>query len=171
MAQNDEIGRHLESTIAVVPGDEPGTAGRIVVGLDGSDCSVEALRWALQEGIVRHDPVHVVMSWTMVPLLAMVPVVPPPEVDLESAARDRLAAILKDHADLIGRRPADSSVTSAVVEGGAAVALLDAAADASLLVVGSRGHGGFTGLLLGSVSQQCTAHAVCPVVVIHTSDQ
>ena len=59
-------------------------------------------------------------------------------------------------------------VTTVVTEGAAAPVLLESAADADLLVVGNRGHGGFAGLLLGSVSQQCTSHAGCPVVVVRT---
>jgi nucleotide-binding universal stress UspA family protein len=58
-------------------------------------------------------------------------------------------------------------VTAILAEGAAAAALLDVAKEADLLVIGSRGHGGFTGLLLGSVSQQCATHSPCPVVVVH----
>lgn len=58
-------------------------------------------------------------------------------------------------------------VSTLVAEGNAARALLDASEGADLLVVGSRGHGGFTGVLVGSVSQQCVNHAKCPVVVVH----
>ena len=58
-------------------------------------------------------------------------------------------------------------VTTLVAEGNPARALLDAAESADLLVVGSRGHGGFTGVLVGSVSQQCVHHATCPIVVVH----
>jgi nucleotide-binding universal stress UspA family protein len=60
----------------------------------------------------------------------------------------------------------DVPVEPAVVQGSAALVLLDATRDADLLVLGTRGHGGFTGMLLGSVSQHCLHHAVCPVVVV-----
>lgn len=140
--------------------------GGIVVGVDGSDNSLTALRWALDEGLLRHLGVHVVLSWAMPPVLGMAPVVLPSEEELDAGARGELARIVTDHAGPAGR-PTDSPVTSAVMEGSPARELLAAAEDASLLVVGTRGHGGFAGLLLGSVSQQCVAHATCPVVVVH----
>lgn len=150
-----------------VAGGERAASDRIVVGVDGSDCSLTALRWALAEGDLRHLPVHVVLSWSMPPILGMAPVVLPSESELEAGARAELDAIVKEHAENVQGRSADSPITSAVAEGSAALALIAAAEQASLLVVGTRGHGGFAGLLLGSVSQQCVAHASCPVVVVH----
>jgi nucleotide-binding universal stress UspA family protein len=147
-------------------GGESPPAGGIVVGVDGSPISLAALRWALDEGELRHRGVHVVLSWAMPPILGMSPVVLPSEEDIESGARSELDEILKSQHGLESRS-ADSPVTSAVMRGNPALMLLEAAEEASLLVVGTRGHGGFAGLLLGSVSQQCAAHARCAVVIVH----
>jgi nucleotide-binding universal stress UspA family protein len=84
--------------------------------------------------------------------------------DFEVDARSTLLALLADEGI---SAEAPIPVSTLVAEGNAARALLDASEDADLLVVGSRGHGGFTGVLVGSVSQQCVNHAKCPVVVVH----
>ena len=141
---------------------------RIVVGVDGSDNSLLALRWALDEGALRRLPVHAVMSWSVPTSVGMAPAMLLSGSELQDSAVEELDGILRRHGAGPTDRPAESPVTSEVAEGGPAAALLAAAASgASLLVVGSRGHGGFTGLLLGSVSQQCAAHATCPVVIVH----
>ncbi len=116
--------------------------------------------------MLRHVPVHVVLTWALPATVGYAPMMMVSEVDMESASQAALDAALSEHGDL-DRRPADSPVTTEVVEGNAAHTLLDASRDAGLLVVGTRGHGGFAGLLLGSVSQQVVAHATCPVVVVH----
>jgi nucleotide-binding universal stress UspA family protein len=147
--------------------------GTIVVGVDGSPGSLEALRWALVESRLRGADVHVVHAW-MVPLIDAVPEpwaigapsLGPSEDEvhehLEAAARKVLDASMEE------ARSADPGVEvgGALAEGRPAAALLAAAQDADLLVVGSRGRGGFAGLLLGSVSAQCVHHAPCPVVVV-----
>jgi nucleotide-binding universal stress UspA family protein len=146
---------------------------RIVVGVDGSPGSLEALRWALAEAGLRGAEVRVVHAW-MVPLIDAVPepwaigspTLGPSEDQvhehLEAAARKVLDASMEE------ARPADPGVEieGELPEGRPAAALLAAAQDADLLVVGSRGRGGFAGLLLGSVSAQCVHHAPCPVVVV-----
>jgi len=137
-----------------------------VVGVDGSARSVAALRWALTEGTLRGAPVHAVLTWMMPPVTGTTAVQLPPESAAQADARHRLDDILTA-AGSATDRPDGSPVTSEVVEHSPAAGLLATAEDASLLVVGSRGHGGFAGLLLGSVSQQCVAHARCPVAVIH----
>jgi nucleotide-binding universal stress UspA family protein len=139
---------------------------KIVVGVDGSPGSRAALRWAHDEARLRAADLVVVNVWQY-PMMTSLPAfgaMPPPD-DLGTEAQ---AALLKTLSDEGVDATGDLPVTTVVAEGAPAAALLEAAADADLLVVGSRGHGGFTGLLLGSVSQQCASHAVCPVVVVRT---
>lgn len=141
-------------------------AGRIVVGVDGSGGSVHALRWAFVEAGLRDATVDAVHCWhypysASTEITGMAAGVVSRE-DLETVASEVLDVSL-DHA---GPAPAGVTVNPNLVQGGAAFALLEAAVGADMLVVGSRGHGGFTGLLLGSVSQQIVHHAPCPVVVI-----
>lgn len=94
----------------------------------------------------------------------------PAGYDLQAEASARLDTVLREQNASVEGRPADSPLTWEVIERSPTAGLLAAAEEgASLLVVGSRGHGGFAGLLLGSVSQQCAAHARCPVVVVHDS--
>lgn len=139
---------------------------KIVVGVDGSDASRAALRWAYAEATLRRCPLEVLTIWHY-PVTSSLPAfgaVPPPE-DLTGEAEATLRAILQDEGVTTTK---DVPVTATIAEGTAAAALLEAAQLADLLVVGSRGRGGFTGLLLGSVSHQCTVHAPCPVVVVRS---
>jgi len=143
-----------------------GGVGPIVVGVDGSPCSVLALRWALEQGTRRHKAVHVVLAWSMPMVVGVALAVTSSEYDVRAHARAELDRVLHEQADLMGTRPGASPVTSTLRQGNPAAALLAAADGASLLVVGSRGRGGFAGALLGSVSHQCVLHAGCPVVVV-----
>ncbi|MEH1015480.1 universal stress protein [Micromonospora sp. CPCC 206060] len=136
-----------------------GGTGRIVVGVDGSPASKDALRWAARQAAVAGGTVEAVMAWEYPTYYGWGQV---PDVDFEGGARATLTEAVDDA--LGGDRTID--VDQVVVAGNAAQVLIDAAKDAVLLVVGSRGHGGFTGALLGSISQHCTQHATCPVVVI-----
>jgi len=147
-----------------------GGVGPIVVGVDGSPCSVLALRWALEQGTRRHTAVHVVLAWSMPMVLGVALAVTSSEYDVRAHARAELDRILHAQADLMSGRPAASPVTSTLRQANPASALLAAADGASLLVVGSRGRGGFAGALLGSVSHQCVLHALCPVVVVRVPE-
>ena len=135
----------------------------IVVGVDGSEASMEALRFALEEGRRRGAEVKVVKAWEVPPLAYGAGwSVPAPVDDYEKVADTKLQKIIDDAADL----SAGVKVTPVLCEGQAASVLCAQAAGADLLVVGSRGLGGFRGLLLGSVGQECAHHATCPVVII-----
>jgi nucleotide-binding universal stress UspA family protein len=141
--------------------------GKIVVGVDGSTGSRDALRWAFTEAKLRNDVLEAVIVWQY-PITASLPTfgaMNTPD-DFEVDARSTLLAILADEGI---SADAPIPVTTLVAEGNPARALLDASEGADLLVVGSRGHGGFTGVLVGSISQQCVHHAKCPVVVVHPS--
>jgi nucleotide-binding universal stress UspA family protein len=138
----------------------------IIVGIDGSDHSRQALRWAVGEAAVRHAPLTVL---TVHPALAGYwggPVSSPGDPKLTSRA---LKVAQQETDDVLAGLDAasrPSSVEVRAVNGVPAEALLAAAEGADLLVVGARGVGGFKRLLLGSVSTQVTHHAPCPVVVI-----
>jgi nucleotide-binding universal stress UspA family protein len=134
--------------------------GRIVVGVDGSPESRAALRWATAEAKLRGAALEAVYVWEM-PLIAGrdAPPLMVPVEELRDDAASMLASVLAEEAPDVG-------ITQTVVEGNAADALVDLSDGADMLVVGSRGHGGFAGLLLGSVSSQCSHHAGCPLVII-----
>ena len=136
--------------------------GVVVVGIDGSDASMDALQFAAGEARMRAVPLRVVCGWTL-PVTQVGPGMgwPDPAV-YESAARHTLDAAMTS----MGSEFEGIDVEQRVVGGGGAHALLESCADADLVVVGSRGRGGFKGLLLGSVSQQVVLHAPCPVVVV-----
>ncbi len=134
----------------------------ITVGVDGSEGAAAALRWAAGEARLRGARIRAVHAWSN-PMLAY-GYVPPGsyEEDLGQAAADGLDRLLEAAApELRG-----IEVERLVVKGSAATALTDAAAGADLLVVGSRGLGGFRELLLGSVSHECAQRAPCPVVIV-----
>jgi nucleotide-binding universal stress UspA family protein len=135
----------------------------IVVGVDGSPGAHDALDFALREARLRDADVRVVAAWSVpAAVYAETYGLGGPELlsELEQGARHNAARALED-ADADGVQ-----TTTVVREGNPAHVLLKEAGDADLLVVGSRGLGGFRGLLLGSVSQQCAHHAPCPLVVV-----
>ena len=134
---------------------------RIVVGVDGSPLSAAALRWALRQAELTGAAVEVVYAWHMPTADGWAPTMELAQ-SLVRAGEQGLADTI---AEVAGDRPA-VPVHARVTEGNAAAVLLQAAEGADLLVVGSRGYGGFVGALLGSVSQHCVQHAPCPVVVV-----
>lgn len=137
--------------------------GRIVVGVDGSEASDAALGWALAQAHRTGDQVQAVHAWHY-PEISELLTANPFELQHDEFRADA-ARVLRSALERVDPRP-DVHVDPVVAMGRAAEVLLAAAADADLLVVGSRGRGGFAGLLLGSVSQHCVHHAPCPVVVV-----
>lgn len=135
----------------------------IVVGVDGSPASREALRWSLKAAQRFRVGVKAVTTWSY-PWIAAAPApvgMPVPPADsMEQAATEIQAAMLAEF------DAGDVPVTSSIACGEAAATLLAESADGGLLVVGSRGHGAFRGALLGSVSSRCVSHAEVPVLVV-----
>lgn len=140
--------------------------GRIVVGVEGSGGAKAALRWAVREAEHRGARVEVVTAYanTYVPASPDFNYVPLDPIDLESEVRKMQSAVVDETLAELG--DTDIEVTRKVVRGRPADSLIAAAEGADMLVVGSRGRGGFRGLLLGSVSQQIAHHGSCPVVIV-----
>ena len=136
---------------------------RIIVGVDGSDPSIRALRWAARQAEWSGATLEVLTVWTFpehpAPLGIMIHVPWPDELMAE--ARVKLDEVIRR--TLPDFDP--GRIHARVIRGSAVPVLLDAARDAELLAVGSRGRGAMAELLLGSVSEGCVRHAVCPVVV------
>lgn len=140
---------------------------RIVVGVDESPGARFALRWARLEAALRGATLDIVHAYEY-PVALAIPSAPLlSREELEKSARHELDAVLRAE----GVEEGDGTARPMVVHGSASRVLLEAAKGADLLVIGSRGRGGFAGLLLGSVSQQCVHHASCPVVVVRSSKQ
>ncbi|MGZ8763941.1 MAG: universal stress protein [Acidimicrobiia bacterium] len=139
---------------------------RIVVGIDGSEHSMHALEWAVGEARLRHIELRVVVCWTYPAAMGAIPVAFDrwPEEELAADARK----ILNDAVASVGLGAASGlRWTGEARCGPPATVLIDESERAELIVVASRGRGGFAGLLLGSVSQQVGSHARCPVVIVH----
>ena len=134
--------------------------GPVVVGVDGSESSKEALRWAARMAAVEGVEIVAITAWDYPQAYnSPVDVNWRPDVDAEVILADTLREVFGDE------RP--PGLEARAVHGPARTVLLEASEGASLVVVGSRGHGGFAGLLLGSVSSACAEHGHCPVVVVH----
>lgn len=130
----------------------------IVVGVDGSEQSLAALHWAVDEARMRHGKVRLITAWHYPPV---------PSTVEDSGTNDSLHAAECVRAEALNAVAAEGvDITGLLVLDSPATALVDAAKDADLLIVGSRGHGGFAGLLLGSVSSQVTHHAPCPALIV-----
>lgn len=150
--------------------EQPQARGaRVVVGVDGSAGARAALRFALEDAARRNVPVEAVIAYL------------PPEAwmdfdatggvhydQAEAAAVERAEKLI---AEVLGEVPEPHpEIHVTAVLGSAADALIRESAGADLLVVGSRGHGGFSSMLLGSTSMQCALHAPCPVTVVHSPE-
>jgi len=149
---------------------------RIIVGVDGSECSKKALRWAIAQAQLTGATVEAVAAWQD-PVMSGYSYGWAPmqfegdsfqaitEKTLAETVAETLAEIASPQGQAVQAVQA-VQVGTRVVQGHPAQVLMDAAAGAQMLVVGSRGHGTFAGILLGSVSQHCVQHAPCPVTVI-----
>jgi nucleotide-binding universal stress UspA family protein len=131
--------------------------GKIIVGVDGSEPSANALRWAADEAQRRDVGLHDVTCWNY----PMLPEFLQAAREVAETEVDKVLGVDRDSFD----------VTVEVLEGSPSLRLLDFDRIGEMLVVGTRGRGGFAGLLLGSVSQHLTEHAHCPVIVVPGSDR
>jgi nucleotide-binding universal stress UspA family protein len=149
-------------------------SGSIVVGVDGSDASHEAVRWAAEEARLRFVPLVAVHAWSFVPaqpigdpgMLAM----PAGDLPGQLSAESDAARIALDEAvdAALGPEPG-IEVERKLVEGDAGEVIVSESGSAELVVVGSHGRSGFKAALLGSVSRHVVDHAKCPVVVVKTA--
>jgi nucleotide-binding universal stress UspA family protein len=142
----------------------------ILVGIDGSSHSRRALDWAISEAGIRHTPLTVLTVQQAMTSFWAGPMIYPEDADLAEHARK----VAKDETDDALRKLAEDArppeVTVLAVPGIPAEKILSAGRDADMIVLGSRGAGGFKKLLLGSVASQVAHHAHCPVVVIPPDD-
>jgi nucleotide-binding universal stress UspA family protein len=145
--------------------------GPIVVGVDGSPTCARAITFAAEQAVLRHTNLVAVHAWTQpVPAAPAGPAGMPPLVyDAAHQAEQQTRLLAESVAGLTASHP-DLAVEQNLVEGRPAPALIAQARQAQMVVVGTRGHGGFTGLLLGSVSHALLHHADCPVAVVRPAD-
>lgn len=136
----------------------------VVVGVDGSPSSDEALRVALEEAVRRDAGLRAVTAWRVPPAAFAAGYGAAP--GLETASLEKAARHVLDEAIERAAVPVGLEVEAVVREGHPADVLVDESAGAELLVVGARGHGGFRGMLLGSISDQCAHHARCPILIV-----
>lgn len=148
-------GRKMENSVEK-------TKDNIVVGVDGSDSSKEALRWAAKLAPAMEAEINAIVAWEY-PIMWGAEGNNPdwwhPDEDAKTILQESIT-------DVFGSTP-PSNLVGRISQGRPTNVLLEASAKAKMLIVGSRGHGGFAGLLLGSVSSTCAEHAKCPVLIIH----
>ncbi len=147
------------------PTEAPGSTDRILVGIDGSPPSLAALRWAVRQAGLTGSPLDIVTAWEWPGSYGWAPPVPSdydPVADAQRMLDETIGAIRVEQPGVECR--------SRVIEGHPAPVLVEASQNADLLVVGNRGHGEFSGMLIGSVSEHCVANAHCPVVVVRGRD-
>lgn len=133
----------------------------MVVGADGTPCSEEAVRWAAHQAELCGCELQIVVVWHWPVNYGF----PAPMVSGFDPAAQAMATVDEQVEELRREHPA-LTVRTAVVEGAAGPVLVEMSHGAELLVVGTRGHGGLVGLVIGSVSEHCVTHAHCPVVVV-----
>jgi nucleotide-binding universal stress UspA family protein len=141
-------------------GKRDGDVRRVVVGVDGSTASLDALDWAGRQAQLTDSDLEVIMTWDWPTAYGLEPYFPG-DYDPSKGMPELLE---KAATDLRGKYP-DIEIESRVAQGHPAPVLVEASKGADLLVVGSRGHGEFVGMLIGSVSEFCVTNAHCPVLV------
>jgi len=141
----------------------------VVVGVDGSEGSVAALRWAARYGAATKTPVRVVLVWHY-PTTASAPPPGHAPAEVQQEVEGEETATLREAIAKAAPDTAGAELHGAVRYGHPAEALIDESSRADLLVVGRRGHGGFLGMHLGSVSQHCVNAAHCPIVVVRSQE-
>ncbi len=137
---------------------------KIIVGVDGSPSSNAALEWAAQEAEIRGSALELIHAWNY-PNLGYggyVAVLEDFEKDAAALLDEVVASVRKNYPSL--------KLVSSLIQGPTAQTIMDRAKEADMVVVGSRGRGGFSGLLLGSVGQQLVHHCPAPVVIIHLAE-
>jgi nucleotide-binding universal stress UspA family protein len=142
----------------------PEPARRIVVGIDGSPSSTEALQWAVKQAELTGSTLEALTTWewpTSYGVALFLPDGYDPAADAQQVLEGVLEPVRKAHPD--------ADIRPVVAEGHPALALVEASNNADLLVVGSRGYREFKGMLLGSVSEHCVAAAHCPVLVFRNT--
>ncbi|MEU5690843.1 universal stress protein [Actinosynnema sp. NPDC020468] len=159
------VASHGASPVVVVRGEEDRTSGPVVVGVDGSPLSEAAIAYAFEAASTRRAPLVAVTAWTDLVLDAPLSATLVDRAAVEDEERRSLAERLAGWQEKFP----DVAVDRVVVRDSPSRALLTAAADARLVVVGSRGRGGFAGLLLGSTSHALLHHSPCPVAVVRPS--
>jgi nucleotide-binding universal stress UspA family protein len=145
--------------------EEHTSTKRITVGLDGSEPSRDALRWAADQAALTGSSLRILMTWEY-PQSFGWPVAYPEDFDPEQETSNALRTAV---AEVLGDTP-PCPVELLVEQGHPGPTLVAAARDADLLVVGSRGHGAFAGMILGSVSEYCASHAPVPVVIVRRDE-
>jgi nucleotide-binding universal stress UspA family protein len=148
-----------------VTSSEAETVHRIVVGVDGSESSLRALEWAARLADLTGSRLEAIMTWEWPTSYGWTLPLPPdydPASESQKLLNETTIEVRKLHSDL--------DIRALVVQGHPAPSLVDASKGADLLVVGSRGHGEFAGMLLGSVSEHCVTNAHCPVTVFRERD-
>jgi len=134
--------------------------GRIVAGFDGAESSLHALSWAARQAVLTEATLEVVMTWEWPSSYGWAVPIPDdfdPEADTRKVLDTAIAGALSEHPGL--------KAEARLINGHPAPILVEASKGADLLVVGSRGHGEFVGMLIGSVSEYCVTNAHCPVLV------
>ena len=155
-----QVAHHAACAVAVVPDSWSGGGRGVIVGIDGSEPSIAALKWAADEARLRSAPLTALMAWG---LLDQHHAAPGQPFDPAYGAEDAMTAARTAVTRALG---AMADVEVEVANDLPARALIERSADAELLVVGARGLGGFADLLLGSVSHRCLGHSTCPTVVV-----
>ena len=140
----------------------------IVVGIDGSPGADRAVQFAAREARLRNARLRLVEAW-YVPA-AVYGDVGAAVVDAGAEYEEEAKRSLEEKVGQLEEELAGITIEQVVRQGRAATVLLEEASDAELLVVGSHGHGGFIGMLIGSVSNECARHAPCPVVIVRSAE-
>jgi len=143
----------------------------IVVGVDGSECARDALVRAAKEAALRGARLQVVCAWEIPPAVYAGGLAPAIDQATLDGFRENAEAVVREAVAEVERVQPSVPCEGEALEGQPAEVLLDQARDASLIVVGTRGRGGFASLLLGSVSQQVVHHAPCPVLVVREAER